>query len=352
MRPVPEGFLLRTTDGFLYAFLEDPAEISLVTVQRLLAEVGDRPARLVVLTSGRLPLALTAELTGHRATVVDGSRFRELATGLGLGAYLGEEPRPAASRAGTRQLPSARQLDDLVTRARTWLDWGVPALALRFYRQALDLKPEFVPARNGVGRSLLGLGLLPEAKRVFEEVRSAHPENIEARLGLAAVAGSSGDSAEELTAYRKLLDEDPNRVEVRAHLIAALLEAGRWPEAAPQIAAMLAQTPEDARLRFLHGVALERTGRRPEGERERRRARTLGLDFEAERSLCQHLGLPEPDRRPEVAPSAARAGVPQRRARSARRPGAPSPKGSRPDVRKKASSRRPEGRKARQRKDK
>ncbi|MFZ0829725.1 MAG: tetratricopeptide repeat protein [Thermoplasmata archaeon] len=296
MRPIREGFLLKTTDDFLYAFLEDPAEVSLAAVQGLLHEAADRPSRLVVFSPGRLPLALTAELTEKRATVVDGNRFRELVTGLNLGSYLGEEPRAIPGRPGTRQLPSARQLDEVVIRARTWLDWGVPALALRFFRQALELKPEFAPARNGVARSLLALGLVPDAQKIFHQVLDASPDNLEARLGLAAAAGASGKPSEEISIYRQLIEEDPKRTEVRAHLVAALVEGRHWSELAPELKLMLESSPEDARLRFLYGAALEKTGREAEGRRELERARGLGLEFETVRALSQHLGLPEPKR--------------------------------------------------------
>lgn len=296
MRPTPEGFLLKTTDDFLYAFLEDPAQVSLSIVQGLLREVEDRPSRLVVFSPGRLPLALTAELAAKGATVVDGARFHELVIGLNLGSYLGEEPRAVPERPGTRQLPSARQLDEVVVRARTWLDWGVPALALRFFRQALELKPEFAPARNGVARSLLALGLTPDAQKIFHEVLETWPDNLEARVGLAAAAGASGKPGEEIAIYRQLIEEDPKRTEVRANLVAALVDAGRWSEVAPELKVMLSASPEDARLRFLHGAALEKTGHEVEGKRELERARALGLEFETERALSQHLGLPAPVR--------------------------------------------------------
>ncbi len=302
MRPTPEGFLLRTTDDFLYAFLEDPSQVSLSTVQALLREAADRPSRLVVFSPGRLPLALTAELIGKGATVVDGARFRELVTGLNLGSYIGEEPRAVPTPGETRQLPSARQLDEIVVRARTWLDWGVPALALRFFRQALELKPEFAPARNGVARSLLALGLVPDAQKIFHEVLAISPDNLEARLGLAAAAGASGKPNEEIQIYRGLINEDPSRNEVRAHLLAALVDAGRWPEVTPELKVMLEIAPEDARLRFLHGAALEKTGHAVEGQREIERARALGLEFDAEQALSLHIGLPAPVRPAKATP--------------------------------------------------
>ncbi len=341
-KPTEEGLVLRTGDGFLFAFLEDPARVSLGAVRKLTSEESGASARLVVLTPGRLPPVLTQELGRAGATLVEGARFAELARQLGLGSWLGEEPR-ARPPDDRRLLPSAAQLDDVLHRARTWLEWGVPALALRFYRQAIDLKPEFVPAQAGVGRALLALGLTDDADRQFEEILSTHPQDLEARLGKAAVLGARARPKEEVALYRQLLEEDDARSEVRAYLVAALVELADWASARVEIEAMLSRTPEDPQLRFLHGVALERTGAAALGAADRDEARRLGLSYESEVSLCKNLGLPAPPRPPAGAvaalaprsagPAASRAarssprasrrasGSKETRARSARRAG-------------------------------
>jgi tetratricopeptide (TPR) repeat protein len=292
-KTIPEGLVLRTDDGFLYAFLEDPDQISLESIRRIAGDPAEGGPRLVVLTPGRLPLALTAEVLQRSGTLVEGARFAELARQLGLASFLGEEPRPAAEPRA-RLLPSAQQLDGVMGRARTWLDWGVPALALRFYRQAAQMKDGFAPARIGVARSLLGLGLLDDADRAFAEVLAARADDLEARLGQAAVLGARARPKDEIAIYRTLLDEDDARVEVRAHLVAALVDLGDWAAARIEIEAMLASRPEDPQLRFLHSVALDRTGEPTAADRERTEARALGLPFEREAALCQHLGLPTP----------------------------------------------------------
>jgi tetratricopeptide (TPR) repeat protein len=293
-KPTPEGLTLRTSDGFLYSFLEDPNTISLETIRQLLGGEGNVLVRLVVLTPGHLPLAFTEEIKNHGGTIVEGARFAELARQLGLETYLGQEPRPPPKEA-RRLLPSAQQLDGIIHRARTWLDWGVPALSLRFYRQAAELKPGFLPARVGIGRSLLGLGLIDDADRAFDEVLSIRPEDVEARLGKAAVLGARARPKDEVAAYRKLLAEDDSRTEVRAHLLAALIDLGDWAGAKTEIEALLSKTPEEPQLRFLHSVALFRTGDKTKGQEERLESRRLGLTYEREVVLCQHLGLPPPE---------------------------------------------------------
>jgi Tetratricopeptide repeat len=316
-KPTDEGVTVRTSDGFLYAFLEDPAQVSLEAIRRLASPDAGGSPRLVVLTPGRLPPVLEQEVARGGGTLVEGARFTELCRQLGLGSWVGDEPRARPSD-DRRLLPSALQLDDVMHRARIWLEWGVPALALRFYRQATDLKPEFAPAKAGVGRSLLALGLTDDADREFDEILTSHPQDIDARLGKAAVLGARSRPKEEVALYRQLLEEDSARSDVRAHLVAALVDLGDWRSARVEIEAMLARTPEDPQLRFLHGVALERTGSAALGAADRDEARRLGLPYEREAALCQHLGLPVP---PRPAPTASAPVLEPRRATAATAPG-------------------------------
>jgi tetratricopeptide (TPR) repeat protein len=340
-KPTPEGLTLRTSDGFLYSFLEDPNTVSLETIRQLLGGEGNVLVRLVVLTPGHLPLAFTQEITSHGGTLVEGARFAELARQLGLETYLGQAPRPPPKEA-RRLLPSAQQLDGVMHRARTWLDWGVPALALRFYRQATELKPGFLPARVGVGRCLLALGLVDDADRAFDEVLDIRPEDVEARLGKAAVLGARARPKEEVAAYRKLLAEDDTRTEVHAHLLAALIDLGDWAGAKTEIETLLAKTPEEPQLRFLHSEALSRTGDKAKGEEERLEARRLGLTYEREAALCKHLGLPvpEPPAAPEAAAAPSAVAPPKQRAtpKKARRPPKKTPASAKKATRAPASA--------------
>jgi tetratricopeptide (TPR) repeat protein len=294
VRPVDGILSVKTRDGFLFAFLEDPNRISLEDVRRMFQEVAPSPPHLVILAPSRLPLAIGAEVVQQGGTLVEGQRFLELARGLGLETYLGEEPRAVVPREKGRLLPSAQQLDAVIGRAGDWMNWGVPALALRFYRQALQLKPEFTPAHVGVGRALLALGLREDADRTFDEVLNAHPGDIDARLGKASVLGALGDIAGEVKIYRTILEENSDLPRVRAHLLAALLTEKRWSEARKEVAVMLRASPDDPQLRFLLGVATSEGGNRSVGEREKQAARALGLSWEREKALCDHLGLDAP----------------------------------------------------------
>jgi tetratricopeptide (TPR) repeat protein len=323
-RPRDEMVLVQTPDGFVFAFVDDTSRVSLEQVDALFAERADTPSKVVVLTPDRLPLALGAEVGRKGGTLVEGNRFTELARGLGLGERLGEPPRATVEKVRPRLLPSARALDSVLERAKTWESWGVPALALRFYRQASEMKPEFLPARLGIGRALLSLGLPIEADRTFEEVERAQPGNLDARIGRAAVLGATGHPEKEIAEYRRLVSLAEGRADLRAHLLAALLDGHAWSEAREELDTMLRTMPDDPRLRFLHAVTLERLGRGAEATRERDRARTLGLSYDAEKALCEHLGLPVPAASSTASPGAGSAEARATRSVAKRRPPAKS----------------------------
>ncbi len=343
VKPIDEGVVLRTGDRFLYAFLEDPAMVSLEAIRRLFEDGGVAPVHVVVLTPGHLPLAISADVVRRSGTLVEGPRFAELARQLGLGALLGESPRASPAEA-RRLLPSAQQLDEVMRRARTWLDWGVPALSLRFYRQASELKPGFLPARVGIAQSLLALRLVDDADRQFDEILRARPDDVDARLGKAAVLGARSEPRKEVEMYRVLLQEDDARTEVRAHLLAALVELGDWRGARIEVEAMLARSPEEPQLRFLHSVALSRTGEPSLGEEEREEARRLGLPLDREVALCRHLGLPPPvadESLAEPPPARSPPESPPRTAAARSKSPARSPKVARPARKPGASKSRP-----------
>ncbi|MCI4318792.1 MAG: tetratricopeptide repeat protein [Thermoplasmata archaeon] len=329
VRPVGDSLWVKSRDGFLFAFVEDPNRVSLEEVGRMFQEVGSSPAHLVVLSPARLPLAIGADVVQKGGTLVEGQRFLELARGLGLEIYLGEEPRAAVPRDRGRLLPSAQQLDLVMERASDWMNWGVPALALRFYRQALQLKPEFTPAQAGMGRSLLALGLREDADRTFDEILAAHPGDVDARLGKASVLGARGDVAGEVRVYRSLLSERDDQPTVRAHLLAALLTEKQWSAARDEVRTMLRSAPDDPSLRFLLGVATALGGNESVGEREKQAARALGLTWEREKALLDHLGLPAPPPPvpgSEPPPRPRRPGRRSERRSSTRRKAAPKPK--------------------------
>lgn len=269
---------LLTPDGFLYAFFESPSTLTTESTKGLLDKFPEAARHLVVLC----PLAFSPEvrraLEGHGASVVCGERFHHLLENLDLVWMLGEEPpRPPTAPPSRSGLPTAELLDTIMSRAQTWIDWGVPAIALRFLDQALALKPEYRSALVAQGIARLALGLTAAARESFETALRIDPTDLPARLGLARVLGAEGKVAQEISALRALLAEENSPSSVRAHLIAAQVSAEKWSDAIPEIQALIELVPEEARFHALLAYALEKKGDVTAARREERAALSLGM---------------------------------------------------------------------------
>jgi tetratricopeptide (TPR) repeat protein len=285
---------LATPDGFLYVFLEDPS-----FAREVLAPGGGlpghrRPRRLVVFSPLALPAALTRELESRGATVVAGEPFQQLLESLDLSRSSGDRPSEVVGGTSRRVLPSAQLLDATMDRARRWMEWGIPALALRFYQRAARLKPGYLPARRGIGQSLLALGLAREAEGVFDQILREKPDDWEGQLGKARSLGLRGDNAAEIEALRRVIQEHPERWPLRVHYLVALIEVQRWAEANGQVEALLEKAPEEPYFHALASVCLANLGRLPESRQHEEQALSLGMDPEALKDLKMRLGVSPP----------------------------------------------------------
>lgn len=289
-RPVERAWLVRSSDGFLFAFAADAAGLTSAEVRRWSEALDSPSARLVIFAPDAVPPELRAETVRRGGMVVDGERFVELVRDLGIVSPLA--PAPAAEATPERhQLPTAGVFAELLERADRWSRAGVPALSLRFYRQAAALKPDALPPRVGVLRSLLALELWDEAERAARELAQRDPTNLEAPLALAAIFGARGQGREEVAAYRRVLQENPGAGAARAGLVAALVGQRAWAEARAELEELVRAAPSDPELRCLYALALRETGEGAKGKGEMARARELGLSPERERVLAAHAGL-------------------------------------------------------------
>lgn len=287
-RPVEGAWLVKSADGFLFAFAPEPASLRETQVRHWL-ENADAPAdRLVVFAPAPLPSELRSELVRRGATTVDGTRFVELAHDLDVSSPLLPPVERAAPGSGT-SLPSAARWAGLLERAGRWSAAGVPPLALRFYRQAAELKPDSVDARVGLLSSAMKLGLWEEVGRTSARLLELDPNQPFGRLGEAAARGGRGDRAGELEGYRALRREAPGFAPARASLIAALIEAGAWSEAEVEITDLLGLAPSNPELELLRSIVLDRQGRSREAAAAREKAEGLGLSAAAAERLADEV---------------------------------------------------------------
>ncbi len=268
---------LATPDGFLYIFLEDPERAGSIVEAEGLSHPSPALRHLVVLSSLALPAEAVKALESAGVTLVAGERFQRLLESLDLATGGPPSSSSAPSGAQRRALPTADLLDSTMDRARVWMEWGVPAIALRFFRRAAQLKPEYLPALRGIAHAYLALGFPEDAEQAFQQVLALHPGDWEAKVGRARVHGLRGDHAREIRMLRELHREAPEVVLIRAHLVAALIDAGRWAEARPHLEALCALAPEDPLLHALLSRVLEHVGDAEGARREAQAAEERGM---------------------------------------------------------------------------
>lgn len=288
-RPVRDGFAVLSTDGFLFVFAPRGERIAPSSVRHWLEAHQAPPERLVLFSPEPVSAAVLEEVAHGAGTVVAGPSFDNLVRQLGIDTPLLPPPRPAPDGPSRHYLPTVERLEAAMGRARTWEDSGVPALSLRFYRQAAALKPEYRPALVGVARALAHLGWWEEADLAWKQVQALYPEDTDARLGRAGVLGALGAADREIRAYRGLVRDFPDLTAAHAGLLAALLESELWVEARTEVEAMLRASPSDPHLRLLSAITLERTGDLDGARLELSTARALGMTAEGEARTRQSV---------------------------------------------------------------
>jgi tetratricopeptide (TPR) repeat protein len=117
-------------------------------------------------------------------------------------------------------------------------------------RSGLAIHPGYLSARVTLGRALLELGELDDARRELELVLRGAPENLAALRGLAEICHKGGDLPEALTHYRHALvlaANDPELQQAVEDLTAQLAAPPPRSESSPQHAS--ADRDEPARAK-------------------------------------------------------------------------------------------------------
>ena len=99
---------------------------------------------------------------------------------------------------------------------------------------AVEIKPEYVPARLKLGEALLETRKNDAAKEIYEGVLKEHPEVAEAYYGLGRVQAARGDEAGAAESYRKACELFPAYGAAHYGLAMAYRKLGRTAEAQEQ----------------------------------------------------------------------------------------------------------------------
>ncbi len=301
-RSVAGGTAGETRDGWIYLVLDGRAlPEHRALLDHAVAEVRRRRLHLAILTPQPLPSPEGERVAAHGGAVVSGSRFALLLQELGLERFLPVSDRPGRTTE-RRTLPSQDRLYDWMERGRNWLAWGVPAMALRCFREAAQLKPDFLPAQLAEVTALAVLGRFDVAEALLERVTRSNGETPEIELARVVLRARGKHPDSEVEDLIALSARHPERADVRAHLLAARIARREWREGLRTVEELLVSFPDEPGMRFLRAELLARLDQSAAAEAERTRARSLGLDRETESRL--RAEFPDPSPPPETTPQA------------------------------------------------
>ena len=119
----------------------------------------------------------------------------------------------------------------IVERAHVLSSTGDFDAALAAYRSALGVDPEYVPAHNGVGATLVALERLDEAAEAHGQAIELDPTNADSYNALGVVHARRAELEGAVTAFRLALEYDPLHAVASRNLAVTLSRLGRLEEA-------------------------------------------------------------------------------------------------------------------------
>lgn len=147
-----------------------------------------------------------------------------------------------------------------------WLDrTGEHGKASLQYLQCLSLRPDWLPALLGYGRSLTANGMTVRTGSCYQRATQIAPGSFEAWLGLARAYQATGASYDKsVAAYRIAAKLAPARTEFFGDFAAALQQTGHPDEAEAVLRRRLREEPGDSFAHYLLGTLLMNSNPTPE----------------------------------------------------------------------------------------
>ena len=133
--------------------------------------------------------------------------------------------------------------------------------AVASFRRAIAIAPRVAPAHYELGRSLVALGDVDEARKELQAAVDLDPSSADAHDELGALLARQGDAAGAEAQFKEAHRIDPARPTTLANLGSIALKQGRAAEAADWYAQAVAKAPAIAGYRYGHAVALIDAGR-------------------------------------------------------------------------------------------
>lgn len=151
-------------------------------------------------------------------------------------------------------------------------------LAIGEYRHALALNASFPEARNDLGSALAQQGNFPEAIEQYRQALALKPEYAEAHNNWGVALARTGDLEHAIEQYQLALAIDSTYADAGVNWGNALVRLGKPALAEPHYEAALKLRPDDADIHRNLGVALAQERRMAEAADHFRRALALRPD--------------------------------------------------------------------------
>ncbi len=132
--------------------------------------------------------------------------------------------------------------------------------AIRWYRRALDINPNYAAAHANWGTCLMYQGKLDEAKTHLVRAIELNPDLPEPRCTLGVVLRRQNKLPEAMRSFREALQVKPDFAVAQLHLGTLLLDLGQFDEAMKHLAEAARLDPRDPFAHFNLGAAYGRAG--------------------------------------------------------------------------------------------
>jgi tetratricopeptide (TPR) repeat protein len=132
--------------------------------------------------------------------------------------------------------------------------------ALTQFQEALQIKPDYAPACNGLGLALRQKGRVDEAISYYQKALQIEPDYVSVHNNLGNALLQRGRVDEAITHYQKALQMAPDYVEAHNNLGNLLLQRGRMDEAIPHFQKAAQINPDNMEAHYGLGTALLQKG--------------------------------------------------------------------------------------------
>jgi putative PEP-CTERM system TPR-repeat lipoprotein len=141
-----------------------------------------------------------------------------------------------------------------------YLATGDPLRAAEAFEGALQVAPDYAPARVGQVRLALREGRIDDAIGLADAALKTEPRLADALVVKADAVLGKGDREGAKALLRQALQADPNSLPARFELISIAIDQGAHPEAATEIEAARKVARGDARVVYFDGLLAYRKG--------------------------------------------------------------------------------------------